>query len=282
MSANRRWTVALRPTKDQPARKITKVIGLNGDGFSVLAPYHMARSGFLFKLPVDPTAALTSGTWVVPWNEVVGFTVEDRTKLTYHTDGFAQFSSERPGTIISGRDATTGEPKGLGLFAPPFTNPIWTGPSASVTVWGLEDFEMAVETDKPLLFDANDFYYRGIAPDEATSWGISIYVFPVDVTPPVRFDRGEAVLDAAIEGINGAVGSVVRMKVIHLREERVLLGMFVNAFKGRFPTTSGWLFGGPGDWTANRRGHVLKGVFPRELVRVEDRGSLDRDCPGGK
>jgi len=152
MSGIRKWTIAIRPSTDQPARRITKIIGLNGAGFSVLAPYHKARSGFLFKLPVESTTALTPGTWQAPWGEIVGFTVEDRAKLTYHTDGFAQFSSELAGRIISGRDPSTGAPKGLGLFTHPLANPIWSGPSASMTVWGLDDFEVAYESDTVRVF----------------------------------------------------------------------------------------------------------------------------------
>jgi hypothetical protein len=66
---------------------------------------------------VDPKHALTPGVSFVPADELVSFTVEDRAKLSYHTDGFVQFSSENPGRIISGRDPSTGEPKGPGGLA---------------------------------------------------------------------------------------------------------------------------------------------------------------------
>jgi hypothetical protein len=55
MKGERKWTIAMRPSEGQPLRKITKVIGINGDGFSVLAPYHKAKTGFLYKLPIDPS-----------------------------------------------------------------------------------------------------------------------------------------------------------------------------------------------------------------------------------
>src|SRR5580700_6160816 len=106
--SDRKWTIAIRPAVDSELRKITKIIGLNGDGFSVLAPYHKARSGFLYKHLMD---LQTLGARHIYWNECVGFTAEDRAKLTYHVDGFAQFSSENPGKIISGRNPKTGEPK---------------------------------------------------------------------------------------------------------------------------------------------------------------------------
>ena len=94
------------------------------------------------------------------WTDCAGFTTENRAKLSYHADGFAQFSSENPGTIISGRDPNTGEPKGLGIMARPFSNPGTSGPSVGISVWGLEDFEEADQEEKLIVFEPSDFYYR--------------------------------------------------------------------------------------------------------------------------
>src|ERR1700678_798174 len=107
--------IAVRSAADQPARKITKIIGLGGSGFSVLVPYHKARSGFLFKMPIDPSVH-APGLHNIRLDDLVSFTADDRVKLSYHVDGFAQFSGERPGRITSGRDPNTGEAKGLGLI----------------------------------------------------------------------------------------------------------------------------------------------------------------------
>jgi len=276
MSANRESRIAIRTSIDQPARKITKIVGLNGDGFSVIAPYHKARSGVLFKLPVDPKKALAPGEWQSSWAESVAFTVEDRAKLSYHTDGFIQFSSESPGRIISGREPSTGEPKGLGLMTHPLTSPIWTGASASVTAWGLEEFDVAEESKDLMVFEPNEVYFRGCTPDEATAWRVEIYPFPIDVVPPVRFDKGNAYFDMTVQPMNGALAAVVQMKVIHLSQEKVFLGIYINAFIGHFPSSSGWVLGGAGSWGKDRVGHVLKGVYPRELIPVDGRACLDR------
>jgi hypothetical protein len=277
LEGERKWTIAVRPATGQACRNITKIIGLNGGGFSVLAPYHKARSGFLFKLPVEPDVLLTPGEFAVSWDDVVGFTAEDRVKLSYHTDGFAQFSSETPGRIISGRDPSTGQPKGLGLLTHPLRTPIWSGPSVGVTVWGLEEFEETAQDNAPLvLFEPDEFYFRGCTPNEANGWILSIYAFPINVIPPVRFHGGSMVIDAAIEGLNGSLAAVVRLKVIHLREERVFLGVFVNRVITSFVSKSGWCLQGPGDYTRDRKGHVLMGIYPREMIPVGGRGSLDR------
>jgi hypothetical protein len=100
------------PRKSKPPRKITKVLSLNGKGFSVLAPYHKAKSGFLWKMPL-PINVDEPGRHAVSAKAGVAFTAKDRVKLSYHADGFAQFSSETVGRIISGIDPETGEPKGF-------------------------------------------------------------------------------------------------------------------------------------------------------------------------
>ena len=273
---DRNWTIAIRPSPGQPPRKITKIIGLNGGGFSVLVPYHKAKSGFLYKMPVDPKTDLGPGERWVPYAECVGFTARDRVKLSYHTDGFAQFSGETPGKIISGRDPTTGEPKGLGLFTRPLTSPIRTGPSVGVTIFGIDDFEGVAGRDDPLIFEPSDFYYRGIKPEEANAWLLNIYAFPIGVVPPVRFKNGSAVLEVALEGLNPPWVSVLELKVVHLPAEKVFLGLLLNRFKFSGGPKSGWAINGPGDWTMQQKGHVLMASYPAMKAAVAGRGSLDR------
>jgi hypothetical protein len=105
-------------------------------GFSVLTPYHQAKSGYLAKLPMPKGV----GPHIRRWSEGITFTAENRVKLGYHADGFAQFSSEIGGKIISGIDPTTGKPKGLGLRSNPLQTPTWSGPVAAITVWGIDEY----------------------------------------------------------------------------------------------------------------------------------------------
>ena len=88
-------------------------------------------------------------------------------------------------------------------------------------------------------------------------------------------------MDATVQGLNGAIAAVVTMKVIHLPEERVFLGVYVNAMTNRFPSPSGWILGGAGSWGADRPGFVLKGAYPRDLFPQTYQGSLDRSPKPG-
>jgi hypothetical protein len=80
------------------------------------------------------------------------FSVASKAKLSFHSDGATQFSG-MDGRIISGKDQTTGEFKGLGINARPFKTPAWSGPTFAVQAWGLNEFEDC-EIEK------NDMFFR--------------------------------------------------------------------------------------------------------------------------
>ena len=270
-----KWTVAIQPGAGKPLYKITKIISLNGGGFSILAPYHKAHSGFLFKQPIYPRMFDKAGVHLMSWDDCIGFTAENRAKLSYHVDGFAQFSSENQGTIISGRDPKTGEPKGLGIMARPFSNPATTGPSVGISVWGLEDFEEADQEENLIVFGPDDFYYRLWGPDETSLWQLGIYVF--SGVPPIRFDGDQAEMDFALRypPVAGVVGSIVTLKTIRLEAEKVTLGLYIEVLRGAFPSKSGWNLSGPGSWNSKQGGYVLNATYPRDTIPVDQRPSLD-------
>lgn len=270
-----KWTVAIRPAAGKPLYKITKIISLNGSGFSVLTPYHKAHSGFLFKQVVNPRMFDKAGVHLVRLIDCVGFTAENRTKLSYHVDGFAQFSSENQGTIISGRDPRTGEPKGLGTMARPFSDPATSGPSVGISVWGLEDFEKADPKERLIVFEPSDFYYRLWGPDQTNLWQLGIYVF--SGVPPVRFDGDQPKMDFMLTypPTAGVAGSIITLRTIRLEAEKVSLGLYVESLIGTFQSKSGWTLSGPGGWTSSRAGYGLAAVYPRALIPADQWPSLD-------
>lgn len=268
------WTIAIRPDHGEPLRKITKIIGLNGDGFSVLVPYHKARAGFLLKHLMDLQGPQMRKIRLA---ECVAFTAEDRVKLSYHIDGFAQLSGENPGKIVSGRDQKTGEPKGLGLLTHSLHTPITSGPSVGITVWGIDEFETTTESDKLIVFEPSDFYYRNSTPEDANSWQVCVYAFAVGAVPPLRFEGKRPVMECALNTLSGGVpGAIVKMKSIHLESEKVYLGVYIDRFKVQFAAKSGWILNGPGNYTTSQGGYVLQAIYPRDIIRSGETGSLDR------
>jgi hypothetical protein len=239
----RKWTIAIRPAVNEIPRKITKIIGLRG-------------AGYLCKVPMEFNIAGVPGSHPICWEDTIGYTVEDRVKLSYHSDGFAQFSSETTSRIISGRDPETGQPKGLGLITHPLGKPIWSGASIGIGIWGIDEFEEVQDNEEVLVFEPDQFYYRACTPAEANRWLIAVYVFPKRVIPPIRYRGGHIILDAAIEGLNGPISSVVQLSVLPLPKDQVFLGIIVNHISASNPSRSGWILSGPGDYTKDQKGHV--------------------------
>src|SRR4051794_2401310 len=79
-------------------------------------------------------------------------------KLSYHADGFVQFSGENRQRIRSGIE--NGVPKGLGLITNPLVRPVQSGPSVGCMVCGYDDFTpwKRRADEAAILFDAHDFY----------------------------------------------------------------------------------------------------------------------------
>lgn len=273
MAKSSGWTIAIRPEEGTPPRKITKIVPLSDGGFSVVAPYHKDRMGHLFKLPIAPKQG---GQRMVPLTDCINFSASDRVKLSYHVDGFAQFSSENKNNIISGRDPLTKEPKGLGLITYPLKTPIWSGASVGVTTWGLSEFEeLAAKKDGQIIVEPADCYYRASDDKNSDGWIISIYAFPKNSVPPVRMRNGRKYFNVAAERLNGGLLSIVEMQLLELNESSPInLAFFVNRTKVKFSPSSGWIINGPGDFTSEKEGHVLMARYPAELI--VDAKSLDR------
>jgi len=179
-------------------RKITKIIPYPDGGFAVLVPYHSARNGYLFKTNIPDPAP---GKILVLQRTQEGFeyklnisertvqigqpsesdrySADDRVKLSFHPDGFVQFSGENPGKILSGRDEA-GEPKGLGLMTrKPMDNPIASGPTFAIVFWGVSEFEELNNADPDVIKIAlSELYYRKCTPQTANGIVIEGFILP--------------------------------------------------------------------------------------------------------
>ncbi len=254
-------------------RKLAKVVGYGNQGFAVLTPYHSARSGFVAKIPIDYKKI---GEFNVAYDDIVGFDTEHRVKLSYHPDGFVQFSGETKGQVTSGRNEHSGEPKGIGLLTQPLSSPIRSGPSFGITAWGLGDFisHNASPQETDVVFGLEDMYFRGINPRQANAIVLEVFALPLRYWAGVRKRGSDYVLTMAFEDFQ-ASRAAIEMKVIDLPNQEVLLAGFVSHTRVEFGSQSGWVLNGPGNRNDDGIGHVLQAFYPREVV-PGDRESLDR------
>lgn len=262
------WTIAIRPSVGQPLYKITKIISLEDGGFSVLTPYHKAQSGYLFRKPVDLDLQIQGTNRRITWRETEGYTVESQAKLSYHMDGFAQFSSGTSSQIISGRDDITGEPKGLGLITRPFKKPILGGffllPCVCVNIWGIDEFSEATQSDKSMLiFEPEEFHYvEGTTPNDANGWCLWIYILSLTSMP---------LQDHKIITEFGAELKIINFPTMKDKFGKAL-GLCVSHNVTKYPSKSGWIINGPGNGE-----YALTGIYPRNCINVGEKNSIDRN-----
>lgn len=259
--SRRETIVAIRSPDTGHLHKITKVVAYKEGGFAVLTPYHSARSGYLTIMPIDYNKI---GKYSVSAQEVAAFSVEDRVKLSYHPDGFVQFSGEIGGQVISGKDPATGLPRGIGLTTNPLSNPVSSGPTFGVTVWGLDDFDQVKKMiSNIVIFEESDWYYRGCSPAEATGWFVEFFVFPARYWAAARKGRHGFFLTLSFYGFEASMG-VIEMRIIELPGQPIFLAGFASRCRPRFSTPSGWVLGGPGEVDETGLGRVLHAFYPNQ------------------
>src|SRR5687768_10468724 len=104
------YTIAINEVKVGEPKKVFKIVTYKAGGFAVLTPYHKEKTGFLMKHPIDYSTPAGS-TMYVRFEDCVKYSVNNKVKLSFHPDGFVQFSGEVQGKVLSGRNKETGEIK---------------------------------------------------------------------------------------------------------------------------------------------------------------------------
>ncbi len=253
------------------SRLLTKFTTYSDGGFGVLMPYHEEKQGWLAKVPVD----YHKKQWRAKPEECEEYTATDRAKLSYHGDGFAQFSGERSGRITSGRDPDTGEPKGLGLMTSPILTPIESGPSVAIACWGIEHFDKARNTRKTdIRFAEHDWYFRS-PPDKANGYLVEAFVLPRHMWAAVRRDPSrDYVLRLGHDAFAGHRG-VLEYRVLPLVGEAGFLALSAHRVRMNFDTPSGYTLNGPGMRNEDGTGVVLVACYPK-MWGTEAAKPLDR------
>lgn len=251
-------TLAIQDGETAAPRKITKIMPYSSGGFAVLTPYHREQRGYLAKHPVDYRDREPE----VPRTSMIEYSAEDRVKLSIHADGFVQFSGERQGRITSGRDPQTGEPKGLGLITQPWSDPIATGPTFAVSVWGVDDFlELGVtERHRAIVFSEESLYFRRATPDDF----MGVYLIEGFLFPPIYWQAVRKRGDGYVLGITHPYFELpyaqLEFQVVPMENQSVILGVIASRLGGQHPhAASGFALNGPSEF---RRADALLAMYP--------------------
>jgi len=262
LKANPRWTIAIRPSKRQPPRKITIIEDLGENGFSMLLPCHKSRSGYLFKQPLMPGSPMPHA---VNWESAIKFGPEDEARFRYHPDGFVEFCGRKPERIKASRDVISGDTQGLGLFSVPLAKHVGV-PVTATTIYGINQFDLAKEADQQIVFGPEDFRYQRCLPETANAWFLVIFSFPQSLLPPIRVNGSRYSVTIGLSSPNSAVASVQELQLIRFRQLNLFLGAYISRVSRQIQSESGWLFVGPGSYGGDRRGHVLMGIHPQTEI----------------
>lgn len=235
---------------------------MNDGGFAVLVPYHSAHQGWLREYLLEPKLAYARNR-LIPFDKAIHYTASERVKLSYHADGFVQFSSETAGSIVSGRDPNTGEPKGLGLFTQPLSRPIETGPSFGLTLWGIKDFERFTKPkkrEKLIKFSEQNYYYRHASETDWNGYVLEGFVMKAENWKYVRQIHDRFVCKAACNYYE-LPGTVFKFEVVPHRTKDYFLALLVSRIKTSMGDTgSGFCLSSPSQF-------LPPGRQPPELVK---------------
>jgi hypothetical protein len=244
-------------------RALFKIQPLSDGGYSVLAPYHAAREGWLARTHVD----YTKTEMQMSFSDMENFTADDRVKLSHHFDGFVQFSGENPQKIRSGRDPVTREPKGLAIQSAPIMRPIPTGPTFGCVAWGLSSYrELATPRRSDLHFSPSETYYRRCRPDTWNAYKVEGWVFWPPMWAGVSGDEYDLRLSVGFRNFEGS-GSNLTFRVIPLAGTDCFLGISLHKMTVSFPSESGFSLSSPSDRrTGATEANALMAIYPRDNI----------------
>lgn len=241
-------------------RKFFKIIPYSSGGFALVLPRYIdSQTGRLEKTLVTYE---NMGTHLeTKRDESEQYSAKDIVKFSYHPDGFVQFSSASNNKIVSGRNSD-GTPKGLGVLSWPLNNPISTGPSMSMTIWGLGKLPKVTERklDMRYLFEvgkAGPHPKATYKKDDELAFAMAMYIIPNYIKGDVREADGKKLSTLAMMQQLPDGSSFMRLReqvtIIEIPYQDYKIGISWFYIPKKSDSEFGYMFFGPTD---GRRGLV--------------------------
>jgi hypothetical protein len=180
------------------------------------------------------------------------YLADKNTKLSIHQSGFVQLSGNG---ILSGVNEKTGEPKGIGVFSSPLSNPVSSGPTFGFQCWGLENgFEVLTEKVpgcQYIILDSNNDIFNKrviIKNNKFNSYILEFFIFPEEANKFVFEYKKEPYINHIISNYMFNPGALFTHPVLDLKFFKQVLCVFPNLMfmKGIENVVCGYMLGSPG------------------------------------
>ena len=247
--------------------KITSIYLLSDGSFKVDIPYCKYDKGIISRFTLE----YGTGTHITTENEF--FSASNRPQLSIHASGLVQFSGKG---VKSGVDGN-GRIKGVGIKSLPLSNPISSGPTFGIQVWGLKNgFEKCLESEKcDITYDVSNFVIRKRNKKDK----MNTYILEGSVFPPnkklekyciSKKDNNEKI---TLEYPNyfWCYGAIFSFDVIRLRkiESFIGIGPFVVNTEFADKHSCGFVLGGPTEHVDKKRRGMLA-MFPNVYGEMKE------------
>lgn len=140
-------------------------------GFSIGVPYISIPSGLVGKIEYN----YQNTNSIQPLDAERFFRVTRRVKLSFHSDGFVQFSSGDAKPIVSGYCSLLSKPKGVGLKAPAPVK-VSSGPLFGLVVQGLSSFDVRDKEQAEIIGDEDLWYHPDFSKTTDTAYRLEFFM----------------------------------------------------------------------------------------------------------
>lgn len=235
-------------------RKLFKIIPYSSGGFALILPKLIDSQ--IGKLEKTIVTYERYGTHLdIKRDESEQYSANDIVKFSYHPDGFVQFSSATNSRIVSGRKPD-GTPKGLGVLSWPLNNPISTGPSMTITFWGLDKFvkETSSKIDNRFIFETNKAVKHPKATftrDEILAYAMAMYIIPKSLSGNIIDNNSKKTAHLAMMQALPNGGTFMRLReeirIIEIPNQDYRIGISWFFIPKKSELEFGYIFLGPTD-----------------------------------
>lgn len=235
-------------------RSLLKIIPYGSGGFALILPSLIGLQ--VGRLEKTVVTYKRYGTHLdIKRDESEQYSARDIVKFSYHPDGFVQFSSATNNRIVSGRNSD-GTAKGLGVVSWPLNNPISTGPSMSITFWGLDKFveEMPTKVDNSFVFEIKEAVKHPKATFsecDLLAYAMAMYIIPNSLDGNIVDTKGRKIAHLAMmQGLpDGSAFMRLReeVRIIEIPSQDYRIGISWFSLPKEARSDFGYMFSGPTD-----------------------------------